>query len=368
MERILHIPGCEAMNRMNGIANFIMNVYRNIDRDKYQFDFIVYGKQAGEYDTEIQNLGGRIFHVVSPGSNPIKNAMQTYRIMQQNAYGVMHRHTASSLCAVDFVVARLAGVKVRISHSHGNYCTKEKLHHLLYPVFIRNVTHRMACGAEAGKWLYGDKREFSVQKNGIDSAKFTFDQMKRMAHRKDLGIADHDCLIGMIGRVSPQKNPLFLLEIFNQIIREYQNFRLIYVGDGPLMAELKCRAKELGIQKYIMFPGVSNDVPKWLSALDIVVYTSLYEGFPIAVLESEASGLPSVISDKVPAEVDVTGLTRQIALDEGVKVWASAVVKQAGIGKRIDRSQYSKKVADAGYDIKNTAKELMAFYNKACLL
>lgn len=368
MERILHIPGCESMNRSNGINSFLMNVYRNINRDKYQFDFLVYGTEDGDYDDEIRSLGGRIYHVISPGTNLLKNARQTYCVMKKQKYHIIHRHTSVSLCWMDFFVAKLCGIKTRICHSHGSCCDKVLLHRLFYPLFIKNITDYLACGNEAGKWLYGNRRRFHVVKNGIDTRTFEFSEEKRRLLRDENGIDLDAFVIGNVGRISAQKNPFFLVDLFAELVKIKKDSICVFVGDGDLMQDVKCRIKELQLTDKVIFTGASNDVQGWLSAMDVVVYPSLYEGFPIAVLESEANGVPSILSDRIPKEVDVTGLPRWVSLSESLNQWVKEVIIQLGNHNNLlERHRYNGIVRKEGYDIRQTVKNLENYYDAILL-
>lgn len=366
MERILHIPGCESMKRANGINSFLMNVYRNINREKYQFDFLVYGTEHGDYDDEIKSLGGKIYHVVSPGTNFLKNAKQTYDVMKKQKYRIIHRHTAVSFCWMDFFVAKLCGIKIRICHSHGNRCEKIWLHRFFYPIFIANITNFLACGNEAGKWLYGNKREFYVINNGIDTKCFEYSEEKRQLLRSKSRIAPHIVVIGNIGRLSIQKNTLFLIDIFAEIVKIKKDSVCIIVGDGELMDKAKQKVKDLRLIDQVIFTGVAKDVQGWLSAMDIVVYPSLYEGVPVAVLESEAAGVPSVLSDRVPCEVDVTGLSKQVSLLLSPKQWAKEILIHLENHNNLSaRYMYNEILRKSGYDIKETSKKLERYYDIA---
>ena len=171
-------------------------------------------------------------------------------------------------------------------------------------------------------------------------------------------------MVGNVGRLSIEKNQAVLLEIFSEVLRERNNSLLILLGEGELETQLKSQAKKLGIADKVLFPGVSSDVNKWLCAMDIVVYPSLFEGFPISVLEGEASGLPVIISKEITMEIDILGTLFSLDLEQDKHVWAKAILNEYEKSKGTPRKEYSCKIRVAGYDIKNTAKELEAFYDK----
>ncbi len=351
------------MNRSDGIANFVMNVYRRIDRSKYQFDFLVMEDQPGEYDPEIEALGGRIYHADRLSSHLLRHTRQVYQLMKHENYLALHRHTAVSLSWPDFYAAKKAGVQNRICHSHGTTCTQMAMHKLFYPLFHPNITHRLACGEAAGKWLYRAGESFQVQKNGVDTERFQFDAAVRAEQRNALG-ADKDTLIvGSVGRLAPEKNQALLLDAFSEVRKRRENSLLILLGVGPLEEALKNQAEALGIADHVLFPGVTDDVPRWLDAMDVAVYPSLFEAFPISVLEGEASGLATVISDHIPLEVDVLGKLIQMPLEQDKSAWADAILSAYECSKTADRQSAGRQVLEAGYDIQNTAKQLEQFYD-----
>lgn len=363
MERILQITG-GAMNRNDGIANFVMNIYRHIDKSKYQFDFLVIADKEGDYDREIKKLGGKIYYVEKLRKNIIKHMVQTYHAMNSKKYLAIHRHTTVSLSWPDFYIAKKAGINNRICHSHGTTCLKPVLHRLFYPLLYRNITHRLACGIEAGRWLYPEKESFLVQKNGIDTEKFQFNIKIREELRDRLGISQDTLVIGNVGRLAIQKNQTVLLDAFSEIVKRKINSVLILLGEGELEGKLKRKAQILGVENKVLFPGVTSSVSSWLCAMDVAVYPSLFEGFPIAVLESEASGIPTIISNEISDEIDILGNLIQISLSDDKYVWAEAILKVYERSNLNSREECYRQIMEAGYDIKNTVKELEEFYNK----
>lgn len=363
MKRILQITG-GALKRNDGITNFVMNVYRHIDKSKYQFDFLAIAGEKGDYDEEVKNLGGEIYYVERLGKNIIKHMQQAYEVMNSGKYLAIHRHTAESLSWPDFYIARKAGISNRICHSHGTSSLNPFLHQLFYPLFYRNITHKLACGIEAGKWLYHKNESVFIQKNGIETEIFQFDINIREKQRRCLGINKDVLVVGNVGRLSVQKNQTMLLEIFSEVLRRKDNSLLILLGEGELELQLKDQTKKLRIADKVLFPGVSSDVTKWLCAMDVAVYPSLFEGFPIAILEGEASGLPTIISKEISMEVDILGSLISIELNQDKCVWAEAILEAYEKSKGCLREECCRQIKEAGYDIKDTAKELELFYDK----
>lgn len=363
MERVLHIPG-GTLSRNNGIATFLMNIYRNLDKKKFQFDFIVFTEEQGEYEKEITELGGHIYHVVRPGLNLMKNMYQTYIAMKQHPYHIMHRHTAEAHSWTDFYIAKKAGIIHRIAHSHGTHTFKPILHKAFYWLFIKNITERLACGNAAGKWLYGDNAEFMVIKNGIETPKFKFSDKIRKERRNELTVTEDTLVLGSAGRLANPKNPFMTVRVFAALVEKYPDSRLIMLGEGDLLAQVKKLIGELDIEEKVLLPGVTSEVGSWLCAMDVGIYPSEFEGFPFSVLEAEVNGLPTIISDRISKEVDVLGTLVSMPLEKSPDMWADEILKLYRMNRQLPRDACSQAVLEAGYDIKNTAKDLEQFYER----
>lgn len=363
MERILHIPG-GILNCNNGIATFLMNIYRNINREKFQFDFIVFTKDKGEYDEEIRKLGGRIYCIERPGRNLIKNMIQTYKIMKHYPYQIMHRHTAEAHCWTDFYMASKVGIPHRIAHSHGTHTFRPKSHRIFYPLMIANVTNRVACSTVAGRWLYHDNLDFLVIKNGIQTSKFLYSDRLRVKKRRELDVSDDTLILGNVGRLADPKNPLMTVKVFAALERKYPKSKLIMLGEGELRNKVEILINQLDLQDKVLLPGVSNEVVEWMCAMDVGIYPSEFEGFPFSIIEGEANGLPIIMSDRITKEVDVLRNAVAISLKKSPENWADEILHLYHTKMKLERNECAKAVSQAGYDIKNTAKDLENYYEK----
>ena len=250
--RVLHIVG--SMN-LGGQETFIMNVYRNVNREKIQFDFIVSNKQEGYYDKEIKKLGGKIYYIPPIKKNIIKRCVTLFKLVKKNKYTVVHRHSAFSIAFIDLMVAFLAGVKKRIMHSHADY-DPHKLHKFFVVLVNLFSNYRFACSDEAGKWMYGRSKKFKVINNGIDINKFEYDEKKRDKIRKELGLKDDTLLLGHTGRFVEEKNQLFLLDVLAEIIKNNTKLKLCLLGEGELHSKYIERCKYLGILDYVIFEDI----------------------------------------------------------------------------------------------------------------
>ena len=355
--RVLHVV--THMNR-GGLETMLMNYYRNIDRNQLQFDFLVHRDKRADYDDEIEKLGGKIYRL--PPLNPINIAYRKkLRLFFENhpEYKIVHSHL-DCMSAIPLKAAKKAGVPVRIAHSHNINQDKniKYLIKLFYKRFIaKYATHLIACGAEAGTWMFCNK-PFSVIKNAIDSQQYRFDQNLYYSERIKLGLTSDDILIGHVGRFSPQKNHQFIIDIFANCFKLNQKAKLILVGDGTLRSQIEEKARMLGIEKSIIFTGVRKDVNRLMQAMDVFIFPSIYEGLPLTIIEAQAAGLPCLISDAVPDECKLTNLVEQIPLAYGAAFWAKRILEISSAA----RSDTYKQIQDSGYDIKCQVNKLTQFY------
>lgn len=352
--RILHVV--TYMGR-GGLETMIMNYYRHIDRSKVQFDFLVHRDFEADYDAEILSLGGRIYRL--PPLNPfgVEYLSQLDQFFEEHGeYRIVHCHL-DCMAGIPLKYAKKHGVPVRIAHAHNSNQTKDKKY-LLKLFYRRNITKYatdlFACGDEAGKWMFR-ATSFHIMNNAIDTARYVYSPETAEQARTELKIPGNAMVCGHVGRFMTQKNHEFLLRVFAKMP---ENAWLLLVGDGALREAVERRAEDLGIRNRIIFTGVRADVHRMLQAMDVFVFPSIYEGLPVSVIEAQASGLPCLISDKVPIECKKTDLIRQIPLDAGEDAWAAAAVETAGVVRR----NTSTEIKAAGFDICENARWLERFY------
>lgn len=352
-----------------GVESFIMNIYRNIDRTKIQFDFLVdHNISKIAYEEEITKMGGRIFkeyyrrkEILCKGRKSIKKFLKEHPEIN----GVhMHANRLDPMFKV-LIIAKKMKLKKIILHSHNDGYMKEiSLKDKLYEKYakkkIRNVTTKLlACSEEAGKWMFGNEK-FEVINNSIDINDYTFDANEREKARIDLNVSKNEKIIGTVTRLNYQKNPQFLVRIFEEIYKKNNNVRLLIVGDGDLRDEITNLIKEMHLKDKVFLVGVKKDIRKYLSAMDCFVFPSRFEGFGIAPLEAQVAGLKCYCSDNVPRVVDCTGKVRFISLDKGVAEWAKIIEEDFENEKDIcrieDKNLFFK------YNIKNNIKNIEKIY------
>ncbi len=348
-----------------GIETLVMNLYRHIDREQLLFDFLVHRPQEGFYEPEIKSYGGRIFRTCP--YNPIhtkqfkKECMEVFT--QHPEYKVFHAHQELNLWTLDY--ARQAGIPTRIAHSH-NAKTVINLKYFFFlyeKMFIKkHCTDMFMCSTPAGEWSFGKKavKDGRVEfiKNGIETSRFKYDEQTRRELREELGVGDK-IVIGHIGRFMQQKNHSFLLEIFKIIHDKNPNTVLALCGEGRLEDDIKKKASELGIENDILFLGVRSDTNRVYQAYDLFLFPSLWEGLPLTGIEAQTAGLPVLMSDIITPETIVTDNVTQFSLSQSAEAWADKALELLKNHKRTD---CSKQVVKAGFDIQDTADRLQNFY------
>ena len=341
-----------------GIENFVMNYYRNIDKTKVQFDFLVHYNEKGYYDDEIKKLGGHIYYT---NVRCDKKIFKYFRYLnsffkEHKEYKIIHGHMPG-LAPIYFFVAKLRGVKCRISHSHVTN-TERTLKGRILKIVIKNIrffsNKYFACSIAAGKFMYG-KRNFTVINNAIDVNKFKFNSQKRDELRKEYKV-DDKFVIGCVGRFNQQKNHKFLIEIFNSVLKIKNNATLLLIGEGELEEQIKLQAKELGILDKIQFLGIKSDIYNYYNMFDVFVLPSNFEGLGIVLIESQVNGIKTITSDVVPREACVSDLIDFIPLTTSPEEWAKIIVKN------VDRKDRIKEIEKVGYSLKIEAVKLQNRY------
>lgn len=347
-----------------GIQSFIMNVYRRIDKEKIQFDFLVC-KRNPLYGNEIDHLGGKIYYVPARNQGIFANrkALKDF-FSRHHEYDVVHMHE-SSLSYIDpLIAAKRVGTKKLLIHSHNTRVPGSALHKILHrfnQTRIGNIaTDYIACGEMAADWMFGRSAvidKVQIIYNGIDLKKFEFDPVLRDTVRNELEV-NNDFVIGHAGRFETVKNHVFLLDVFSEILKMQPQSVLLLAGTGSLVDTVKMKAETLGIGDKIRFLGVRNDIHRLYQAMDCFVLPSLYEGFPVSIIEAEASGLPCVMADTITKETCLKKNVAVLDLAESKSAWAEKILQLNY--REIDNSLlYSK-----GFDIENTVQKLYKLYSE----
>lgn len=364
--RVLHVIG--SMNR-GGAETMIMNFYRHIDRDKVQFDFVENSSEPSDFDDEILKFGGKVYRCPRYGVSNHFTYIKWWNDFfnaHQNEYFIIHGHLGST-ATIYLSLAKKFGIYT-IAHSH-NSSAGSGIKAVLYKIMsynTRNIADSFfSCSVAAGLDRFGDKivnsKKHFIINNAIDAAAYTYNPAKRAEMRRQLGLTD-ELVVGHVGRFNPQKNHPFLLKIFAALLKKEPNAVLLLVGGGNDMPKIQAKAQELGIAERVRFLGVRSDVADLMQAMDVFVFPSLYEGLPVTMVEAQASGLPCLISDKVPSECIITdGLTEVIPLSESPDTWAKKILVKRGTPRTDRRAE----IAAHGFDITTEAVKLQEFYISA---
>lgn len=360
MIRILH-----CVNNMHraGLETMIMNYYRNIDRIRVQFDFLMHRPQRSDYDDEIEALGGRIYR--APRLYP-QNYLAYFRYMdnffrQHPEYQIIHSHI-DAMSYLPLLAAKKANVPIRIAHSHSTGIDRD----IKYPIkqFFRSqlgkvTTHSFSCGNKAGEFLFKG-REFTVIPNAVDPITFQFNADTRRSKREELSISDR-FVVGHVGRMTYAKNHDFLFLLLKELLKNKPNALLLLVGTGEREKELKEKAVSLGIASSVLFLGNRNDLHELYQAMDVLVLPSHFEGIPLVGIEAQFSALPCLFSNGVPREVCFSELCRFQNLSYPPSVWAEDVLSL------YDETDRSIEVENSLYDIRVSAVDLQTRYEKLVL-
>ena len=362
--RVLHVIG--QMN-YGGAESLVMSLYRNINRSVVQFDFVENTNKEAAYDEEIRSLGGRIYNC--PHYNVLNHLEYVgwwKRFFQSHAhkYAVVHGHIGST-AAIYLREAKKHGV-FTIAHSHNtNGVGFSGLAYRAFAFPTRFIAEQFfACSRLAGIDRYGkrignDPERCIVMRNSIETKRFSYNARLRDVARAQWGITNDEFVVGHIGRFVQQKNHRFLIDIFSELIKLEPKSRLLLVGQEDEKREIRKKVEELGLTSYVIFAGVHKDTAPFYQMMDVFVFPSLFEGFGIVMIEAQTSGLPCVISDRVPSECILEDdLVSICNLSEDAKTWASCVLRKKHI-TRIDRTVA---IVKKGFDSSANAKWLSSFY------
>lgn len=367
MDKPIRILQCVTIMNRNGLENRLMDIYRNIDRSVIQFDFMTNRQEAGEFDEEIRQLGGRVYHMsrIAPRSffRYIGELRAFFR--EHTEYKIVHSHL-NTLSTWPLLMAKRAGVPVRIAHSRN--ASMDRNIKMLYKAFSRlfingQATDRFACSRSAGVWLFGKKQvekdTFHVIPNAIQLDRFVYSEEKRKEVRSELGIPENELAFVCVARFSPQKNHTYLLKVFQVIKAKNADSKLYLVGQGELEQDIREQIELLGLEDSVVFLGSRSDVGDILTAMDAFLFPSFYEGFGTVIVEAQCSALPMLASDTIPAETKLCDSVEFASIKEKPEVWADKILALIDKTQRCDNSVL---IQENGYDIRRSYTWMQRFY------
>lgn len=360
--RVVHVlGGLDA----GGAEAFVMNLYRAIDKDKVQFDFIKHVSKIGVFEEEIKSMGGNIF--VCPkykGINHIEYCRWWKNFWTQHPeYKIVHGHVRST-ASIYLGIAQKYGI-ITIAHSHSTSNGSGVVSRIkdFFQLAIKDKADYMfACSDMAGEWLFGknvlEKENYRMIPNGIDLKRYGFNAERRKQIRRELNIGDNEFVIGHVGRFTEPKNHRFLVELFYEYQKSNPNCKLLMIGNGELFAIIKERCEKLNIMDKVILPGSRIDIEDFYQAMDVFVFPSLWEGLGIVLIEAQANGLPCLVSKNIPKEAIVSRNVKTLSLNN-MKLFLTALEEARKAGRN---TQIEDKLLQ--YDIISISDRLEQLYLK----
>lgn len=348
--------------RREGISTTQLVFLNKMDKSSLQIDVAAVHNNDPAVIQDFEAIGCRVVTLPDRKKDTLQYFRRLMQTLRRGKYDIIHVHGSSAMLSIELLAARLVGVPVRIAHSRNTTTGDVRLDRLLRPLFHRTYTHGLACGMDAGQWLF-DNRPFTVVHNGKDFSDFRFSPDLRTQQRRRLGL-DNKMVVGHVGRMNQQKNHQFLLQVFAAIQQKVPNAVLYLMGDGPLKAQVEQSASELGIADAVVFAGNVSDVSQRLQAMDVMVFPSLYEGLPNVVLEWQAVGLPALISDSITEECAPSDLVHFLSLEEEAQKWAEKAMEiyEQQSSREEDAARATFLLKEAGFEINQNARDLEEMY------
>ena len=349
--------------RSNGISNVIRNIYLNDAFKEDDISFLFPADNDAPMVEELEHKGFKVYQFPRYEQGTLAYYRYVKQLVKKDNIEIVHVHGNSHALLIELLASKMGGCKIRICHSHNTTCNNVVIHKVLAPFFNILCTERLACGEAAGRWMYGNK-QFQIINNGINTEKFRFNGEDRIRIRKQYGITDNEIVVGHVGNLNAQKNQTFLLDAMSNL-KNIEKYKLMLVGEGAKRVELEKKTLNLGLNNRVIFVGATQEVPAYLSAMDVITMPSLYEGLPLSLIEEQANGLTCVVSDNITREVDKTGLIKFASLDD-LSIW---IKELECVQLDSDRTTSSKmaitRIKEAGYSIDNEAAKTRAIYEKA---
>ena len=349
---------------IGGAETLIFNIVNKIDTSEFEMGFVLQSRiNTNERLLELcEQKSCKFFYIVPFYKNYIKSIKQLYDIIKKEGYSLIHIHANALINITPIIAARLANIDIAL-HSHNTRNNMGgnlgKIIHYFHRSVISNINMiRLACGEDAGRWMFGRNR-FEIINNAIDIERYKFCKDESLKLRKEIGIRD-SFVVGHISRFVVAKNHDYLVEIFVELLKLKPDAVLLLVGDGELRSKIENKVSELNIKDRVVFLGMVTNPERYYSVFDCMVFPSIFEGLPFTLVEAQASGLKVFASTNVTEEVNVTGLVDYISLEKEPLYWARYIVENY---QKVDREMYFEKMQGTVYDVNNEIKRIEKAYN-----
>lgn len=343
----------------NGISTFIINSAKELAKMGINITILAPNKIRKKLAIELLQNNIHLKEIENRNSNPLKYFLQLKKYLSCQNFDIVHVNGNSTTMAIELFAARLAGIKIRIAHSHNTTTEHAIINHVLRPLFEFNVNGRLACNKAAGKWLFRNKN-FTVIQNGINLSSYRFNFKKRERIRSELHIKKNEVLLGHVGEFNYQKNQTFLINLMRKLPSLY---KLVLIGEGENLYKVKSEVNKYKLNNRIIFTGVINNVSDYLSAIDIFLLPSKFEGQPFVLIEATASGLNCIASNKVSRETNLVENIKYIPLTQTNR-WIHDIRKLNFKYRDRNTIKYINKLQIKGYDLKHNTEQLIKFYKE----
>ena len=351
-----------------GIESVVMNIYRNIDRHKIQFDFLLsHDAEKMAYEEEVISMGARVFRIMYAQRESLIKAERTlFEFFKEHPEikGV-YLHTNFPY-VFPLKIAKKAEIPIRIIHAHSSAKLFEQftgiskikrkiLDDIIYKQINKYPNYYFSCSDLAAKSTF--RRDTYIWiKNGIELEKFSFNYDVRIQTRKEYGISSSDKVIGFVGMLGEIKNPLFALDVFAQYSKKEKNAKMVVVGDGILKTKLCEKIQEYHLNDKVILTGMIADTFKWYQVFDALLVPSLFEGFPIVLIEGQTAGVPCLVSDTITKQVAVTDLVKYKSIKQSAEEWANVLENMSQ--NKINREIYLSQMYKNGFDVSSMVREV----------
>lgn len=347
--------------QLNGIGCVIMNYCTHLDRNKFDITIAAGTPVTEAYKHKCTENGIHLIELPERKSSPMKFYRALNKKLAAVNYDICHVHGNSATNTIELLIAWKSHIKIRVMHCHNSQCQHIKMHRMLLPIFKRLYTKAFACSEIAGDWIFG-KDKFTMIPNAFETGKYRFDPIKREDYRNKLNAKDA-FLIGFVGRLNAQKNYWYTVKCFEEYWHKNPGAKLLMVGDGAGKEELEQYVNASACKNNIIIYGESEDIQGILSAIDVFVFPSRYEGLGIAAIEAQISGLPCIISNQVPREVQISNQCVFLPIgDEDIPLWTEKLqeFKALSIDRAAFYMEHQKEIER--YDIKEAVKFVEGLY------
>lgn len=353
---------------IGGMEEYLMNLFRTIDRSKYVFDIIPHGGPFFYAEDEVNQLGGRVYKISAQNKHPLRSmrALNRYFKALRRNHSIIYFQSCGFYNVVPFLLARKYHYTI-ITHGH-NTRNRERsflveLLHWLNRLYVRRIsTYCFACSKAAGVWIFGKRyvrqNRVRIINNAVDCGKFRFREAVRQSVRRQFAI-EHDVVIGHVGRFVFQKNHDFLIDLFHVIHQRNVQTKLLLIGEGELRPIIEEKVYALGLEQDVLFLGKRHDIPELMWAMDVFVLPSRFEGLPVVAVEAQAAGLPLVLSDAISSETKITERVHFCSLKKPLAEWEEAVLSDSGKHKDTARE-----LKTSGFDLQDQTRRLMRLFDR----